>query len=418
MKGLLDKILLQIYKLIIRTEGKIHTYILFHIEGKIFRYLKDALSYLIRDIYNKNVIGVDSNVDRIINEVVNILFLPNYKSIKPLSSSEQYEVDIILVNIENDPIAQEILLLKWELDALECFRKSKISFISEKEKSDHLEKYNKFVAACKSNNHQLTFDSEKPTYKKLKKSSYVLFKEMERIVTLKNINDEFSPLSTVFYSINKLIPISLLIIISCSSIYELGYFYKIGFPLNQLPVDYSDMVFLAFKWAPSILVPICIIGIIKLYELRLTTDKNSLQIREEYFFYAFYGILIGSILLPHYKLSNIFALYFLILFICMGWIRLVSWVYLHPKIAVRVPLFIKYIISYILPLIVLFLLNGYFQASEDLASKGKVVTLELIDNEKIPSVKILRNFRSGILYQFDNKLYFVPISQIRIISLR
>ncbi len=265
MKGFLDKILLQVFKVIIRIESKIHTYVLFHIEGKIFRYLKDAFSYLIRDIYNKNVIGIDSNVDRIINEVINILFLPSYKSIEPLSESEQYEVDVILANIENDPAAQEILLLKWELDALECFRKSKISFISEKERNDYLEKYNNFIEICRSNNHPLTFNIEKPSYKKLKKISYALFKEMERIVTLKNINDEFSPLSTIFNSINKLIPISLLIIISCSSIYEMGYFYRLGFPLNQLPIDYLDMVFLAFKWAPSILLPICIISIISLF---------------------------------------------------------------------------------------------------------------------------------------------------------
>lgn len=72
MKKTFTYLMNKLCSLVISLYSKILIYQIRY-EGKIFRNIKDSLSYEIRDIYNKNVIGVDSNVDRIINDLSNVM---------------------------------------------------------------------------------------------------------------------------------------------------------------------------------------------------------------------------------------------------------------------------------------------------------------------------------------------------------
>lgn len=417
MKKTFTYLMNKLCSLVISLYSKILIYQIRY-EGKIFRNIKDSLSYEIRDIYNKNVIGVDSNVDRIINDLSNVMLdIAKIPHNAPLS--EKNEIKTLKKLLEKDEHIIEILFLNMQLNALKHYYQSFNIFDKESKRQANKQKFNNFIEHCTQNKLPLLFNPNKPNYKNIKKTAENLLKLNKMRVMVKNINLDKSGLLFVFNNLGNIISLSILIIIICSAVYELGYFFKIGISLSSLPIGYTDMILIALRWAPKILVALTIIILWELFNHRINNDygKHPIVKTEEKWFKYFYLFLIASILFTP-KLDN--SLYFfLVLILSIIWVKFVTWMFFHPKIIVEKPYFFKNLAAY-LPLIVLvFFINGFSQATIETTSSYNKYTLTLNDGEKLTNVHVLRNFSAGLLcYDLNKQIYFLPLPEIKKILLR
>ena len=202
----------------------------------------------------------------------------------------------------------------------------------ESKRQENKQKFNDFIELCTQNKLPLLFDPIKPNYKNIKKTAENLLKQNKMRVMVKNINLDKSGLLFVFNNLGNIISLSILTIIICSAVYELGYFFKIGISLSSLPIGYTDMILIALRWAPKILVALTIIILWELFNHRINNDygKHPIVKTEEKWFKYFYLFLIASILFTP-KLDN--SLYFfLVLILSIIWVKFVTWMFFHPKI--------------------------------------------------------------------------------------
>lgn len=180
-----------------------------NLEGKILRHLKDALSYIVRDIYNKNIIGENPGVDKIINSVSNILLFIS-EDISSFTENEKNEIAQIIIDIKTNENVCEIISLRLQLQALECHRNSKCIYYDTNKKNENLNKFNEIITILKELDAPLIFDPNYPKYGKLKRYSAKLFKQYQKKVVIKNTNKDISLLKTIYNSIGKVISIILL----------------------------------------------------------------------------------------------------------------------------------------------------------------------------------------------------------------
>ncbi|HBD9261003.1 TPA: hypothetical protein ACMWW0_002886, partial [Legionella pneumophila] len=299
------------------------------------------------------------------------------------------------------------LWLYLQLKAISNYFKS-LLVIDEKEKVKYKNMFDSFVELYKDQNEFLLFNPKKPNFRNVKKEARKSFKQNQMLVMVSNLNRDISLFKFLFQNLGKFLSLTIASIIVLSSLYELGYFYKIGIDLNSLPVSYTDLISIAFKWAPRIILAIFIVFCFEI--LRRDLEKHPLVILEERIFKLFYLVIV-LLLLPTPR--NIY--YFIGIFIVsIIWINLVNRLFFHPKIILRTPYYIKYLVAYVPLTTIVFLLSGYIQATIEMTSKENLRNILLVNEENLTNVHILRNFTSGILFVDINRdLSFIPASQIK-----
>ncbi|MFO2820569.1 hypothetical protein SCO38_01895 [Legionella pneumophila serogroup 1] len=369
-------------------------------------YIKASLSYIIRDIYDKNVIGENHRIDSFINIVINDL-LGIQKPPENLSNSERIELDHIKTDVENDDRFNYIYSLYFQTKGISFYYNSLLGIRTERDKNRQL--YDSFLETCTQQKVPLLFNPKRPNFWKIKKKAQESLKINEMIVMVKNLNNDISSLKFLFNNLSNLLTLVITFTIIFSSLYEIGYFYGLKIDIHSIYIGYSDLVLLALKWAPKIIIVILVIIIMELFKVKSNNIYSIVQ-QETDFFKYFYYFLIAAILFLPAKEKYIY--FFSILLSSIIWIKTIHFFFFKPSIVVRRPYFLKSLVTYMPLIFIVFLIMGYAQASMELTSTSNLRTIKLINGERLVDVHVLRNFTSGVLYADSKKIFFLPTSQI------
>ncbi|HEL8436454.1 TPA: hypothetical protein U0D71_001696, partial [Legionella pneumophila] len=234
-------------------------------EGKILREIKTSLSLAIRQLLDKSIPGYDPNADDFINKLCNELL--HIKRITP-KDLDYMQIKELKKSVEAEPTVKNILSYNIQLKALKAYVEHSDTLLnSEKKRKQAQKNYIKLIQLAKSMG-LLAFDPNKPrhnqllqTVKKNKANSFA------KLLT-KNANYDNQLLKDFLNNFNKILSLSIIIIIIGSSTYEFGYFFNLGLRINDLPVGYTDLFFISLSWAPKIIFAVFIIMLLEIYYYR------------------------------------------------------------------------------------------------------------------------------------------------------
>ncbi|MHA3320898.1 hypothetical protein ACX1FC_06575 [Legionella pneumophila] len=405
MKSFFSKLSAWIYKAILHLELLLYKAFLKE-EVRVVLYIKACLSYIIRDIYDKNVIGENHKIDSFINIVINDL-LDIQKPPQNLSNSERIELDNIKTDVENDDRFNYIYSLYFQAKGISFYYNSLLGVRAERDKNK--QHYDSFLETCNQQKIPQLFNPKRPNFWKIKKKAQESLKTNEMIVMVKNLNNDISSLKFLFNNLSKFLTLVIMFTVIFSSLYEIGYFYGMKIDIYSIYIGYSDLVLLALKWAPKIIIVILVIMIMELFKVKSNNIYSVVQ-QETDFFKYFYYFLVATILFLPSKEKYIY--FFSILLSSIIWIKAIHFFFFKPSIVVRRPYFLKSLVTYMPLIFTVFLIMGYAQASMELTSTDNLRTVTLINGERLVNVHVLRNLTSGVLYADSGKIYFLPISQI------
>ncbi|HAT9240798.1 TPA: hypothetical protein JBC25_15840, partial [Legionella pneumophila subsp. pneumophila] len=364
-------------------------------EGKILREIKTSLSLAIRQLLDKSIPGYDPNADDFINKLCNELL--HIKRITP-KDLDYMQIKELKKSVEAEPTVKNILSYNIQLKALKAYVEHSDTLLnSEKKRKQAQKNYIKLIQLAKSMG-LLAFDPNKPrhnqllqTVKKNKANSFA------KLLT-KNANYDNQLLKDFLNNFNKILSLSIIIIIIGSSTYEFGYFFNLGLRINDLPVGYTDLFFISLSWAPKIIFAVFIIMLLEIYYYRKSVTQGlsySLLDNEDkwfthYLLFCFFSLVIF--------ISSSFSIryYFYLLFVSFLYSSVIKFLFNVPSMIIRTPVFIKYTVTYVPLLACVFFVHGCLQAREDIIpNRANAIQILLQDSSKIKDALILKNFNSG-----------------------
>ncbi|HHW4979451.1 TPA: hypothetical protein ACU0X0_002847 [Legionella anisa] len=386
-------------------------------EGKIKRRLKDSLSYKIRIFYNKSMIGENPLVDELINITANeILDIPN--SPNSITQFNRAEIEEITSTISSDKEINVIKSLNFQLSAVKNFYLSNL--ILSKDESYKHDMHSDIAKAVEFG--ELIIDKDKPDFKQLSLKSNQIYSATLKDFINKNQNRNFQHLSYAFFNISKFLTILVLAVLALSSTYEYGYFSYFEISINFIPFTYQDIILASFQWV--IIIGLGSLSALLFYLIynRMTYGFSLKEIekisptkaytKDGFIFtlYTFLAFIPLVTIIPDKNYQN----YTILICVSYLWTKLIIYLFNHPRILIKRPFYIKYLITYTPLFLLLFFICGHNQANFDLKNAKFDSCINCSENKKITNISILKTLSKGIIYYDKNKtINFIPYEQIK-----